>query len=231
MAAVAIPKLLWSLGNNSSSVMVIGISARSIHQITQVLCWQSSHCDFPCTVPQTIPIKDVMSCDIWQVTITPLMCRQQQQKALIPAYLGFSNRNGAPTPVNGTVPSLLIRLCLQETPMVSFWFYQNTHGDNLEEVKHCGSNISPCSALHGDTTETQHRAQMVQPNPRWRSIRDSLESADCRHEPITALFQEVQKALLGCSCDPEKSWTLQSWKEEISPIIMLWDIHFCPEVC
>lgn len=93
--------------------MVIGISAQSIHQITQVLCWQSSHCDFPCTVPQTIPIKDVISCDIWQVTITPLMCRQQQQKALIPAYLGFSNRNGVPTPVNGTVPSLLIRLCLQ----------------------------------------------------------------------------------------------------------------------
>lgn len=109
----------------------------SIHQNTQVLCWQWSHCDFSCTIPQTMPIKDVMSCDIWQVTITPLMCGQQQQKALIPAYLDFSNRNVVHTPVNGTIPSLLIRLCLQETPMVSFWFYQNTHGDNLVEVKHC----------------------------------------------------------------------------------------------
>lgn len=83
--------------------------------------------------------------------------------------------------------------------------------------------------IHGDKTETQHRAQMVQLNSKWRT-QDSLESADCRHKAITALLQEVQKALTGCSCDPEKSWTLQSWKEEISPTIMLWNVHFCPEV-
>lgn len=104
MAAVGIPKLLWSLGN-SSSVMVVRISAQSIPQNTQVLCWQSSHCDFPSTVPQTIPIKDVMSWHIWQVTITPLMCRQQQQKALIPAYLDFSNRNAVLTPVMAPFPA------------------------------------------------------------------------------------------------------------------------------
>lgn len=124
--------------------MVIEISSQSIHQNAQVLCWQSSHCDFPCTVPQTIPIKDVMSYDIWQVTITPLMCRQQQQTALIPAYLDFSNRNVVHTSVSGTIPSLLIRLYIQETPAVSFWFYQNTHEDNLiVEVKHCESNVLP----------------------------------------------------------------------------------------
>lgn len=74
---------------------------------------------------------------------------------------------------------------------------------------------------------------MVQPNSnsKWRRIQDSLEPADWRHRPIVALFQEVQKALMACSCDPEKSWTSQSWKKEISPIIMLWNIHFCPEVC
>lgn len=68
-------------------------------------------------------------------------------------------------------------------------------------------------------------------NSKWRRIQDSLESADWRHRPIVALFQEEQKALTGCSRDPEKSWTSQSWKKEISPIIMLWNIHFCPEVC
>lgn len=74
---------------------------------------------------------------------------------------------------------------------------------------------------------------MVQPNSnsKWRRIQDSLESADWRHRPIAALFQEVQKALLGCSCDPEKSWTSRSWKKAISPTIMLWNIYTFVQKC
>lgn len=108
--------------------------------------------------------------------------------------------------------------------MVSFCFYQNTHGDNSVEVKHCESNVLPYKEI-----QLKHRAQRLQPNSKWRRTQGSLEWADCKL-PIAALLQEVQKALMGCSCDPEKSWTSQSRKEELSPI-MLWNVHFCPEVC
>lgn len=69
---------------------------------------------------------------------------------------------------NGTIPSLLIRLCLQGAPTVSFWLYQNTHGDNLIEVKHCESNAVHTWRHNWNTASSSNgSAQLEMKNTRF----------------------------------------------------------------